>query len=368
MTAPRGWWYRRAVMAAVFGVAAGLLSAAPASAHTVGGIQPSNYRTEITAISPALPGVSISLYNLGHRVRLTNRTDADVVVLGYSGEPFLRIGPGGVEENIRSATYLDSPEPLGGQSIAPDWRPRATGRTATWADRRTFWTGAAPAGVAKSPGVEQFVVASWTIPVQAGATVADVSGRIVWVPGPSVWPWLALVLAMAGATIGVGLSRWWGVGLSTAMAVLVALDAVHTWGIAAAPGGGVGVEVGRLLTAGGFSVGAWVIGILAIDPLQRHREGGLLAAAIAGAVIAIFGGLGDITSLGRSQLPVIFPAGPVRVAVAASLGLGVGLVAAAVFRLRSMPVAAVPEPAAPGAPASGGSTAVPVAAPPPPHS
>jgi hypothetical protein len=120
--------------------------------------------------------------------------------------------------------------------------------------------------------------------------------------------------------------------------VLVAFDAVHTWGIAAAPGGGFGTEVGRVFTAGGLSVAAWVVGLLAIDPLQRRREGGLLAAAIAGTVIAIFGGLGDATSLDRSQLPAIFPTGLVRLAVAVSLGLGVGLVAAAVLRLRAMPV------------------------------
>lgn len=342
---------RRALIgAALSGAAFALVAAAPASAHTVGGILPSNYRSEITAVTPPLPGVSISLYNLGHRVRLTNRTGADILVLGYYGEPFLRIGPDGAYENTRSATFLDVAEPPGGQFAPPVWRLRATGRTATWADRRTYWSGSPPAGVGRAPGVVQFAVASWTIPLQTGPATANVTGRIVWVPGPSIWPWLGLALVLAALAVGFALTPWWAVLLSGGMAVLVAFDAMHTWAIAAAAGGGFGAEVGRVFTAGGLSVAAWVVGLLAIDPLQRRREGGLLAVAVAGIVIAIFGGIGDSTSLNRSQLPAIYPAGLVRLAVATSLGLGVGLVVASVIRLRAMPVAAAAAPDRPDRP------------------
>jgi hypothetical protein len=331
---------RAAIIAALAGAAFALLAATPAAAHTVGGIQPSNYRSEITGFSPRLPGVSISLYELGHRVRLTNRTGADLIVLGYYGEPFLRIGPDGAYENTRSATFLDAVEPPGGQYAAPVWRLRTPGPTTTWSDRRTYWYGSPPTGVDQSPGVVQFAVASWTIPLQTGSTVADVTGRIIWVPGPSIWPWLGLAIVLAAVAVGLALTPWWGVLLSGAVAVLVAFDAMHTWGIAAAAGGGFGSEVGRLFTAGGLSVAAWVVGLFAIDPLQRRREGGLLAAAIAGIAIAIFGGIGDATTLNRSQVPAIYPAGVVRTAVTVSLGLGIGIVVAAVVRLRSMPVAA----------------------------
>ena len=332
---------RRAVlMAALSGAAFAFVAATPAAAHTVGGIQPSNYRSEITGFSPPFPGVSISLYNLGHRVRLANRTGADVIVLGYYGEPFLRIGPDGAYENARSATFLDAVEPPGGQYATPVWRLRTPGSSTTWADRRTYWFGSPPTGVAQAPGTVQFAVSSWTIPLQMGSTVADVTGRIIWVPGPSIWPWLGLAIVLAAVAIGLSLTPWWGVLLSGALAVLVAFDAMHTWGIAAAAGGGFGTEVGRLFTAGGLSVAAWVLGLVAIDPLQRRREGGLLAAAVAGIAIAIFGGIGDATTLNRSQLPAIYPAGLVRLAVTVSLGLGIGVVVAAVLRLRALPVAA----------------------------
>src|SRR2546421_5218325 len=79
-----------------------VMGASPASAHTITGVAPTDYRSEILGVNPRLPGVSVRLLDLGNRVELTNTGAVDVVVFGYQGEPYLRVGPSGVFENRRS--------------------------------------------------------------------------------------------------------------------------------------------------------------------------------------------------------------------------------------------------------------------------
>jgi len=47
-------------------------------------------------------GLRIEAIDAGARLRLRNATGQEVVVLGYAGEPYLRVGPAGVFENRRS--------------------------------------------------------------------------------------------------------------------------------------------------------------------------------------------------------------------------------------------------------------------------
>jgi hypothetical protein len=87
---------------------AAVAPAAPASAHTVGGASPTNLRSEITRVTPPLHGVEVNVVEAGNRLELVNTSAADVVVAVYQGEPYLRVGPSGVFENVHSpATYLN---------------------------------------------------------------------------------------------------------------------------------------------------------------------------------------------------------------------------------------------------------------------
>src|SRR4051794_8118505 len=105
-------------------------TAAPASAHTVGGEHATNYRTRVLSLSPATAGVALRVIEHGDRLELTNSTQHNVVVLGYDDESYLRVGPRGVFENRRSpATYLnrtrlgtDRPPASADASASPDWR------------------------------------------------------------------------------------------------------------------------------------------------------------------------------------------------------------------------------------------------------
>jgi hypothetical protein len=54
----------------------------------------------------------------------------------------------------------------------------------------------------------------------------------------------------------------------------------------------------------------------------------------AGLIVAAAGGLADLTTLTRSQLPTDGPAALARLEIALALGLGAGLAIAAALRLR----------------------------------
>ena len=64
--------------------------------------------TRLESVRPQIPGVDVKVIEAGSRLQLTNDTDTEVVVQGYQGEPYLRVGPKGVFENRKSpATFLN---------------------------------------------------------------------------------------------------------------------------------------------------------------------------------------------------------------------------------------------------------------------
>src|SRR5207302_5970632 len=111
---------RRVLVALSLGLALPLLTADPAAAHTVTGVQPTNFRSEIISVEPPTPGVAIHLLDLGRRVEVVDDGPGEVVLLGYQGEPYLRVGPAGVFENRRSpAVYLNRPTSSGATPATP---------------------------------------------------------------------------------------------------------------------------------------------------------------------------------------------------------------------------------------------------------
>ena len=328
-----------------------LVTAPPASAHTITGVAPTDYRSEILGVNPNWAGVSVHLLDLGNRVELVNTGPVDVVVLGYQGEPYLRVGAAGVFENRRSpsvalnkatatgtATPTTTVAPAGAGALSPpSWRRTGGGHSVRWRDRRTRWEGPGPAAVKAAPDQTHVVVPQWLIGLRRGNEDASVSGRITYVPGPSPVPWLAVAAALLAATVAGALVRRWGAALSAALAVIVAVDVVHSFGIAAASHDPVLTQIGRVVLGGIVATLGWIIGAAAIGPLQDEREGGMVGAAVAGFLLAAFSGVGDFTTLTRSQVPYAFSASAARAAVAVTMGAGFGLALAAVLVFRRHP-------------------------------
>ncbi len=326
-----------ALLLALFAV---VLVAPPAGAHSLGGVEPGNYRTRVLAVRPPVPGLSVEVVDAGSRLRLVNTGPADVVVLGYQAEPWLRVGPRGVFENSRSPTVAmagprraDSPAPAAADPAAPaSWRQVDPGRSVAWHDHRAHWEAdEPPAQVRRAPGSAQVVIPNWTVKLRTGGRLVDVVGEVRWVPGPSPLPWLAGAALLAMAVVAAGRTRRWSVALVAALALVVGLDLVQVAGAVAA----AQAPPASVLPSIAASAAGWVLAALAIRQLLRRRvESGLFQLLLAAGLLTVVGGLGDLGFLLRSQLPTALPDWTVRFAVAAKIGLGVGALAAAGLRLR----------------------------------
>ncbi|MFM8303935.1 MAG: hypothetical protein ACKOA9_06515, partial [Actinomycetota bacterium] len=205
MGAPGRLRVRRLLVAAALGGAAVVGTTTPATAHTVGGVDATNYRVEVRSVTPAVPGVTLRPTGDGTRLELVNSGRRTVVVEGYDDEPYLRVGPRGVFENVRSPAHflnrvLKDPEPPPASAdpdAPPEWVRVSTGSTARWHDHRAHWMGDRdPPVVTRAPD-EEHLVQRFRIVLRTGDRTATARGVLRWVPGPSPWPWIAGAAALA---------------------------------------------------------------------------------------------------------------------------------------------------------------------------
>jgi hypothetical protein len=191
--------------------------------------------------------------------------------------------------------------------------------------------------VKAAPDETHVVVPQWLIGLREADINATVTGTITYVPGPSPAPWLGIAAVLLIATFAAAFLRRWGPPLSAVLAVIVAVDVVHSFGISAASHDPWLVQIGRVVLGGIVATLGWIVGAAAIGPLQDEREGGIVGAAIAGFLLAAFSGVGDFAVLTRSQVPFYFSPSTARAAVAVTMGAGFGLALAALVVLRRHP-------------------------------
>ncbi|MFC3504770.1 hypothetical protein ACFOOK_27910 [Micromonospora krabiensis] len=351
---------RRVGLVAAAALAATLATAAPAAAHGADAPDGTDYRTTVGGITPARDGLSVRAVEAGARLELTNRTGRPVEVIGYSGEPYLRVGPDGVFENTRSpATYLnrtlagDTTLPAEADPAAPpSWRRVADGPTARWHDQRALYRESAPpAAVRAAPDREQRV-RDWTVPLRDGTEPVEIHGTLDWVPPPDAYPWWAV------ATIG--LLAVGALGLLPAGSVPGTRGFAGLGGLLVAGGlAAVAYTVGRELDAGAQGVGGVLLGLLggqlwalltgfgaiaAGAYALARRPAADFAVALAGACLALFAGVSNAAVFGRGVPPVPWPGTTARVLVALILVAGAGATAAGVLRLHAARATTRPAP------------------------
>lgn len=192
---------RRAVALLLVTLAALAAGASPAAAHGRGS-ESTNFSSRVLQ-TPELPGVTWEVIGGDQYLAVTNTSDTEILVTGYSDEPYLRVGPDGVFHNLASdATYVN--EDRYGEVVIPDevgagfeprWEKISDGVTYAWHDHRIHWM---------SPQLPPMVVDTsketlinpWTVPFSAGGEDYQVEGELRWVPPPSPVPWLALAVVL----------------------------------------------------------------------------------------------------------------------------------------------------------------------------
>jgi hypothetical protein len=325
---------RRMLVTVLIGVAVLMVTAAPASAHSVAGQGATNYKSRIHTIAPHIAGLRVQIIEAGSRIKLTNHTGQTVSILGYADEPYLRIGPEGVFENRRSPTlYTNSvrnnppaPPPEADATAKPVWHRVGGGDVVRWHDHRAHWMGGQdPPVVKRAPGKFHIVNSAWKLKLLVGTRPVTVTGDLVWVPGPSPLPWALLALGVGALVVAGAFTRAWRSVLVAATVLVIAADVVHTVGVAFASEGGNTSRILKLFASTPYSLAAWIIGVVGIVFLFKRPLEGLYGVSFAAIVIGGLGGLGDVGDLFRSQMATWLPAGLVRAAIALSLGLAVAI-------------------------------------------
>jgi hypothetical protein len=350
----------RRALVVLLGVLAFLSSAGPASAHVGGGAAGSDYDARIVSVTPAVPGLSVAILQFGDEFEVVNGTDTEVLVPGYSDEPYLRIGPDGVWRNQNSpATYVNLDRfgltslPLGVDAEAePEWEQISTEPQYVWHDHRTHWMAPnlLPPVVAADPSTSH-TVAEWTVPLRYGDTDVAVDGVLTWSPPPSpnlVWPvYAVLVLLTAAAGFVFRSARPLGV-------LMLVGGAAALWHAAATPeppaslGSHAGAVVAALLPAGTAVLVA--VGGFVVSRRGRGAMAGLLAVVLGWLLLVQ--GLPDVDVLWTANVLSNGPQVLGRVAIAVLVTFGAGLVIggiAAVRRFREPGARRSPEEVSPAA-------------------
>ncbi|MEU6073428.1 hypothetical protein [Micromonospora sp. NPDC047074] len=344
-------------------LAATVAVAGPAAAHGADAPDGTDYRTEVSAVTPGLPGVTVRVVEAGARLELTNTGDRPVEVIGYSGEPYLRIGPDGVYENTRSpATYLN--RTIAGDTrlpaevdpaAAPDWRRVDGSTTARWHDQRALWRESAPPPQVRAAPDREHRVRDWAVPLRAGTETGEIRGTLDWVPPPDAYVWW--VVATVGL-LAVGALGLLPAGSGPGARALAGLGGLLVLGGVAA----VVFTVGRELDAGARGVGGVLTGLLGGQVWALLTGLGAIAAgffalarrpaadfalALAGACLALFAGVANAAVFARAVAPVPWPATTARILIALVLVAGAGATAAGALRLHATSRHPTPTPAHP---------------------
>ena len=340
----------RRLLVVVLLVGGGLLVAGPAQAHVGGGRAGSDFDGRVLAVTPSVPGVSVRVLSFGDDVELRNASSTEVMVPGYSDEPYLRIGRDGVWRNRNSpATYinlsLDGRATLPSSAdphASPDWEQVSTETSYVWHDHRTHWmsAGELPPVVAADPSRPHQVFA-WSIPVFYGSQEVVVTGELTWSPPPSpwvVWP-VCVLLLMLGVAAGVGARSPRPLGV---LMTVGAAAAVWHAATTPAPAASVGSHLGALVSA---LLPAALVLLIALAGVRAALRGrgvmtGLMALLIGWLLLVE--GLPDVDVLWTSHALSNGPGFLARAAVAVMVALGAGLVVGGAFAARRFRDAARP--------------------------
>jgi hypothetical protein len=319
--------------------------AAPAHAHGRG-TDASNYRSEVTD-APSIDGVEWAVHGGDELLLVVNKTGEELIVLGYDDEPYLRVGPDGAYENLRSrATYVND-DRYGQVAVPaeadpgaePEWSKISDRPRAIFHDHRIHWMSPSMPPQVTDPA-ETARIFDWEVPFVHAGEEQVVEGRLDWVPGPPAWPWPLLGIALTlPALIGLRTrpdehGRWPGLARPAAVvlgAVTVANALVLFDDLLAVP-----LPLGSVAFAALQTLLFLAIGAFGAVRGWQAGDGAFTALGVGAGAVAVGQGLVMLPVLDASQITSVFPPIVTRVLVGTSLGMVVPLGIVAFLGTRAM--------------------------------
>ncbi|MCU1498053.1 MAG: hypothetical protein JWM47_2006 [Acidimicrobiales bacterium] len=333
------------IVTALLVVAAGLLGPArPAAADPA---EPTDYRSRIVTVRPALPrGVQLRVVGGDAFLQLEVERGHTVTVPDYqqgsesTPPPYLRVdGDGTVRVNERSIAAAINESRFGSDAVAaqPDEDPRWTivgedGRY-SWHDHRIHWMSPnEPTGVGADRRVDMGGEdGTWLVELEVDGSPVTVVGELLLYPSPSPVPWLAVVVLTAAVPLALALAASRGGSLPphrgvagglAAIGVLAVVVGTAQWRSTPAGAGG------SPLTAAIPAVAVLAAIVAAAVDRPRARLAGLAGAAAALAGWALL----RRTVLFRAVLPTSLPFTVDRLGTALALGAALGTAALLAWR------------------------------------
>ncbi len=310
------WWVGSGLV-----VAALVCFPAPAGADPPG---PTDYRTEIVSIEPPTGSVAFGVVGGDSLLEIAVTPPAEVVVLGYEGEPYLRIdADGGVFENQRSPSAYLNDDRYGIREIPPDasadadpmWGQVGEDGRHVWHDHRAHWMSPSrPIGL--GPGDQ---ILEGVVPLEVDGRAVSVKVESTWLPSPPLWPALLGGLVAAGMLVaGVALGRGRFATIPVALIAGAAL-AMGCWAFLSVP------------SDAGPSILLWLLPAMAllaavVAAIASWRSDGALGpslTALAGLELLLWGWQ-RWESVTRAIIPSDAPADLDRAVIVAALVGGLG--------------------------------------------
>ena len=193
------------ILAYAAAAAALLLGATPAFAHQGS----PNFLSQVKAVTPATDGVTVEVLNRDDRLLLHNTSGEDVLIEGYSDEPYARIdADGGVYVNKDSEAYYINEERDGKVDVPaqadskgePRWEQVSRSGRFEWHDHRMHWMSEGDPEQVTDKDVRTKVF-DWKVPITVGGREGAIAGTLFWTPLPSSGLPLGAILAFAALVI-----------------------------------------------------------------------------------------------------------------------------------------------------------------------
>jgi hypothetical protein len=166
-----------------------------------------HYRSVVSNVSPAVPGIDVSVLNFDDRLLLHNTSGKDVLILDYKNQPYAQLkADGTVQVNKNSEAFYLNEDRTGESSVPPNlpktpaWSTVSRSSRFEWHDHRMHWMGKTDPPNLKDKSVKT-KIDDWTVPMEVDGQKATIAGTLTWVPTESSSLPIGAIFAFAALVI-----------------------------------------------------------------------------------------------------------------------------------------------------------------------